>query len=76
MLYYVNKGRLFYIATCIQYKTKKLKKCSLDTPGLQITTRPLANASKFSCGRLNDKNPLAHMASENLPELFRILRVI
>jgi hypothetical protein len=44
--------------------------------GLQITTRPLANASKFSCGRLNYENPLAHMASENLPELLRIPLVI
>jgi hypothetical protein len=44
--------------------------------GLQITTRPLANASKFSCGRLNYKNPLAQMASKNLPELFRIPLVI
>jgi hypothetical protein len=39
--------------------------------GLQITTYALANVGKFSCGRPHYENLIAHMASENLPELFQ-----
>ena len=34
------------------------------SPELQITTRPLAYAINFICGRPNCENPLAHMASK------------
>ena len=41
-----------------------------DFPGLQITTRPLANASNFICGWQKLKNLLAHMVSRNFVWLF------
>ena len=62
---------LFYIWSSKKTDYKRSHSVSTETSGppavLWISTRPLANATKFCCGRIDVQNPFAHVASDFYP---------